>query len=323
MYYRLIDLYANEYKREIYLIQSDSASKFLADINIGLEKLERAIIVSKSEKDKYKDYIVNQNPKKIRALTLELYNKYSDLYHEYCSKEAMDKHFDYMYEMFTEFLSKTGFAFDYVDALLTYDQTGEAKYLTLRTLELTTDIGVGRLEEFMCLSTPYYILMNCGALFLKHGKPDIAEDYYGLRIKRSSGSYTYLMERISKAGQGWDYIAKEKFKKDFILKKYTIIGQYLLPGSVSFRDFNFFDAYVTLDLVLRNLPYDWVCGSSIYSEDFLDAFYKYFDNKIANKEEAELFIKNLMEKYRKFGSDICEGIECVAESLTRKYLKTS
>lgn len=319
LYYRLFDLYANEYKREIHLIQCDSASRFLADINSGLEKLERAIIVSKSEKDKYKSYIVNQNAKKIRALTLELYNKYSDLYHEYRSKEALDNHFDYMYEIFTEFLSKTGFVFDYVDALLTYDQAGEAKYLTLRILELTTDVAAGGLEEFMGLSTPYYILMNCGALFLKHGKPDIMEDYYGLRIKRSSGSYAYLMEKISLAGQGWDYIAKEKFKQNFFLKKYTIIGRYLLPGSVSVRDFNFFDAYVTLDLALRNLPYNWVCGSSIYDEDFSDAFHKYFENKVANKEQADLFIKNLFGKYGKFDSEILEGIERVADSLKRKY----
>ncbi|MCH7619742.1 MAG: SIR2 family protein, partial [Candidatus Marinimicrobia bacterium] len=117
-YYDMLNKYKNEHKREIIFIKNDSASKFLSELNEGVGKLERVLVASEGGQEKFEEYVVNSDERKIRAMTIELSNRFKQLYDQCTEKEDLDRHFSYKFEVFSEFIGEIGFVFEYVDVLL-------------------------------------------------------------------------------------------------------------------------------------------------------------------------------------------------------------
>lgn len=320
LYHALIDKYKNDYNRKIHFIKCQKASDFLAQINTGIEKLERALLVSREDQYAFRDYIARNDSKKIRALTLELCNKFHKLYEEYVPKEGQDKFYKYKFEIFQEFLKKMDFIFYYLYELLKFDLIDETKYFVNDIIKRVTNMIWTDEEEFIRTSTPYYIVMSFGALFLKNDHPELTDLFYTSNVKYSSMAYGPLMTEISYESDAWGYIGKENYQKKYYFPKYSIIQEYLLPPVVSPQEFNYFDAYITFDFVERFPDTLWINGSAMYPDDFTYAYFEHFDSKIGNKDNAKDFITKLADKYRaNFRMNRTRGIRRLADALKTKY----
>jgi len=319
LYHELMNKYENKYNRRINYVQNESASAFLSAINSGIEKLDRIVIASQDGKHDYRDYIVEKNEKKIRALTIELYNRFASLYDEYISKEDKDRFYVYKFEVFEEFVRKIECIFYYLNDLLTYDKNiDEAKYFADKIIKRVTDMDLRYSCEFIRVSTPYYVMMVFGALYLRNNRSELIASFYEYRIKYGSGYYENLISLLSFEQGGWATIDKEKYKRNYYVPRFSIIQEKLLPPIITSQDFNLIDAYITLDLVIHKRDYYWRGASSMFRDDFQNTFFKYFGSEIDNREKAIEFYKNLYKKYSTY-YNTRDGIDMVLSELKRQF----
>lgn len=72
----------------------------------------------------------------------------------------------------------------------------------------------------------------------------------------------------------------------------------MLASNITRQDFDYCDAYITIDVAMNHYPgYQWVNGSALSRTDFEEVYIKHFDLKIRTKEEAMTFIDKLSKCY--------------------------
>ena len=299
LYYDLIDRYNNEYEREIFFIQNNSASNFLNEINNGIDDIDQFLTSSQIRPFDYKPFIKNHNSKKIRGKSLEFVQKFTDCYENYCTKEDLDEFIKYKFEIFEEFLKSIDFIFCYVNDLLVLNQIEEAQFVIDRiTLYSSKSLkGIPEGKEFIRGSSPYLLIMVFGALLLKSGYLSLINQFFNLKLKWRTGKYIDLLSVISYSNKAWTFIAGEKNLKENYFKKYSVFHQHLLPDVCSQSDFNRIDAYIAHYIITNDLSTDWGGGASMFSEDFTEVFFDYFDASIENKDEAAKYVEKLKKNY--------------------------
>lgn len=323
LFHELVEKNKDKHGREIHFIENESASNFLNYINEGISRHERFVIPSVEEDYNYKNYIVDSSGKKLRAQTIDIHNRFNDYFKQYIETEEKDPHYMYKFEVFTEFLSKISFIFYYMEGLITYDEDDEAEWLLNKLIKSVTAFDWYSDNEFMKMSTPYYLLMNIGALFLQYEKVTLISKFFEIEYKSDGGNYRTLMKDISYQGEGWTHVGQEQFKKNFHLPKYTIIEEHLLPSSITIEQFNIFDAYVTLYIVFNDLGYYWVTGSAMrWSRGYLtDVYHEHFKSRLNNKSDYENVIEKLSSLSERLKLDLGQGVNYLIEALTQEASK--
>lgn len=128
-----------------------------------------------------------------------------------------------------------------------------------------------------------------------------------------------MVDKMSLTHQGWEDIANEIYSQYYSAKKFSIILDNHLPENISKDGFKTFDAYITMDLALKQLPYRWNCGASKFHLFFLQVYFDYFDSLIDNKEISLKFLSELREKYTGYQHDIRRGIDKVFLTVSEKF----
>ena len=317
LFYNLKDKYEVEYKSDIIFLQCDTASVFLGKIIGGIENLERITIAQKANSIDYKNYILNQNDKKIRALSIDLINKFSTQYDEYLKKSNLQREFHYRYKTFSLFSKQMENNFNYLDSLLELDQYQEAEYFIMKLLKHTLNQDWGWGDDFPENSLTYLLLAGSGTIFLRYEKTQIMNKYYSLlRKTNNSNNYVQVIPNLSGYGNGWIYVNQNISKRKFIFPKYQVILENHLPNSLSIEEFNAFDAYIFMDIAINKLNYKWICASRLYHNTFIDIYHKYFHNRIDTKEKAIDFIKGINWSTN---TDVYpDGVETVIELICGK-----
>ena len=211
---------------------------------------EKVLISSGDDAIKYRNFILENNDRKIRALSIDLINKFFDCYNNYKEKEDLDRHYRYKYEIFGEFLNEIQFVFSYLKELLEYKMIEEAEYFLNRILKFTIDTNWEIVNEFIGQTTPYYLIMNSGALLLKYNYSSTIDNFFNINLKSGSSIYGPLMDSVSFYGEGWEFVTKEIIKKNYYAKRYSTISEHLLPKIITTKEYNIFDAYITMYIVL-------------------------------------------------------------------------
>jgi hypothetical protein len=324
-YHALIGKYKDEYKREVKFINCQGASEFLNQINSGIEKLERALLISNEKKYAYGDYISRNDSKRIRALSLDLKYKFSELYIMAIEKEDLDRFYKYKFEVFTEFLKDIQFIFHYFDELLNYSLTDEAEYFLQNIIKICSkDWDFDYRNEFMRRSTPYYLIMAFGSISLKKNALSIIDSFYEFKIRPYGESYSKLLDEIWRGYEGWDHIGKENYKKNYLHPMYSICLEHLLPKElVEVTEFNKFDAYITLYSVLNEKIDFWYLGCSMYSRNPLkEIYHEYIENALKTKDDIISYLTKLKERYEKtVKSDVFHGISTFIGSIASSLPK--
>jgi len=319
IYHALIKKYKDEYKREIKFITCQSASEFLNQINSGIEKLERVLLISNKKQQGYADYISRNDSKRIRALSLELQNKFNELYIKAIEKEDLDKFYKYKFEVFTEFLKEIEFIFHYFSELLNYSLTDEAGYFLQNIIKFCSkDWEFDYRNEFIRRSTPYYLIMLFGSLCLKKNALGIINSFYEFKIKLYGENYSKLLDEIWRGYEGWDHIGKENYKKNYHHPMYSICLEHLLQKEIATpEDFNKFDAYITLVSVLNNKIDFWYLGCSMYSRNPLkEIYHEHIENALSTKDDIISYLTKLKERYEKrLKFDAFHGISRLINSI--------
>ena len=316
-FHELLETYEAK-QSKITLIENNSASSFLSELNNGTEILERALIISESNRLKFRTFITNNDEKKIKTFSVDLLKQYDESIRRFIEKENLNRLYTYKFGIFEEFLGEIHFVFDYLDELLSYRMEEEAIFFLLKLLRNVSEYWHNS-NEFIRYSSPYYLFLCGGALFLKHEITRVVDNLYNLKIQIGSRAYVGLAERISYQNreQVWGKIAEEKFKKRFNSPRYSIIRDFLLPESISSEQFDAFDAYISIDILFNETKIDWLSGSSSYY-GFYEVFQKYFLSQIETSEESEEFIKTLKQRYSD-SFHLSDGIYETVDFLTRKF----
>lgn len=321
-YYNLIKKYKDNYKREIKFIKCQSASEFLNNINSGIEKLERVLLASNEERHQYREYISRSDSKRIRALSLELQNKFYDIYDKAIEKEDLDRFYKYKFEVFTDFIKDIEYVFHYFNELLNFSLNDEAKYFLKNIIKYSIKSDLYRNKEFIGRSTPYYLIMIVGSLCLKKNALDIIKSFYEFKIKDYNGKYIDLLGEIWRGYEGWDHIGQENFKFNYIHPMYSICIEHLLPTKIiTQEDFNKFDAYITLLSTINEKVDFWYLGCSIYSiyrtNPLQEVYHEYFENILKTKDDKISFLTNLENRYKnEVKLDIYRGISSFIASIS-------
>jgi len=116
-------------------IANPSASKFLAEIADGMDNLERLTIVHDKNKMSYKNYILNQNDRKIRALSLGLIEKFVELHKFYFDEASKQREDIKKYELFSKLCKETAYIYEYLENLLTYKLLDEGEFIFICSIE--------------------------------------------------------------------------------------------------------------------------------------------------------------------------------------------
>lgn len=321
LFHELANKYKNEHGREIHFVQDDSASNFIQRINEGIDRHERYVIVSDDSAEEYEDYIINNEEKKIRAMSIRLSDKFGELYDEYTGKEESNPNYSYRYEIFSEYIGEIEFIFKYVESLLRYDVLSEIKYFMNKVINHITSIDLDYAKEFMQKSSPYYVIMMFGSLILKYDHQSLIDDFFKIEYKKSSGNYGKLMRKISYGIEGWKHIGKEVYGKNYLSPRYQVIEQNILPQNVSVEDFNRFDSYVILYSLIVFENIEWYPGSPMYySSHYVgDVFNSFFKQKISNKEDAQILSNKLSQLRNNLRYDRGSGLDNLIEKLNMLY----
>jgi hypothetical protein len=286
----------------------------------SIENLGKIVIADKNHPEQYRTYIIGQDSKKIRALSIEIASKYREILHSYSIEEDKDRFYQYKYEIFSKFIPETSFVFAYIEELLRFDLTEEACHVFHQLIHPYKLMDPSHIEEFIKLSGLYHLFLNCASLFLKHGFfAKFKAEFYHLTFKNRDGKAQAIIGVISWDGGGWDYVSKEIYKTNYHAKKFTIICENHLPPNISKEDFKIIDAYITMDLALFDFPYGWACGASVYYGIFSQVYYEYFDKLITSKDIAISFLRSLRGKYGRYSHSILEGMNVVYSSVAEKY----
>ena len=317
---RFLKHYKYDFDNEVTLIQNSSAANFFESILNSIESLERIVISKTGKEVDYRSYIVDKDNKKIRALSIETTTKYEQLFLDYSTKEGKDRFYQYKYNIFKDFLLETNFIYLFIEELLRFELFNEAIYICSQLFNTYKKLHEDEATEFVKLDGLYHLFMNSGWLFLKYNAMEkFRDNFFSLKFKNKYGKSRYMIDRMSLNTYGWDYVAKEIYKHNYYAKKFTIIFENHLPENISEDNFKTFDAYITMDLALRSLPYRWAVGSSVFWTFFHQVYFDYFDYLINSKEIAIKFLHELGKKYSGYHPDILEGIDEVFRTVSGKF----
>ncbi|MCH7536157.1 MAG: SIR2 family protein [Bacteroidetes bacterium] len=206
LFHKLVDKYKNEHGREIHFIQDDSASDFIRGINDGLERHDRYIIASDDSGENYEEYIIKSSIKKIRAMTILVSDNLDNIYVEHIQKENQDRHYSFKYDIFTTFIYEIRSIFEYLNALLIYNEDEEALFLIDRIMKNISSSDWEGSNEFIVKSTPYYLTMIFGVILLKNDKSDMISKFFKYEYRRNTGKYHSVMKNVSYFGEGWKFL---------------------------------------------------------------------------------------------------------------------
>ena len=281
-------------------------------------------MVKSGDSGKFKETIINGSKKRIRSLSIDLVGKFNNLYQEYIIKENKDTHYTYRYEIFTEFLNKISFTFDYLNDLLTYEENIEVEWFINSLFKTVSSKDWYSGNEFILKSTPYYLTMIFGSIMLKNDRAIMIDKFFDFEFQRDTGKYHNVMKNVSYFGEGWRTIGKEIYKLNYILPRYTIIQENLLPSITTVEEFNHIDAYITLYFLFNDLNAQWVAGSAMgwRSSYLTDVYNKYFKSMLNSKQDYESFISKLQILYDRMKSDLGQGVENLADHIAHEMNQT-
>ncbi len=318
-YYDLMNKYKDEYNRSIIYIENNSASNFLSEINNGIDKLEITLVSNQSESDKFRKFIINQDNKKIRALSLDLVNDFKSQYITSTEKAALSSQYLYKFGIFKDFINDNSKVLSYLNELLVFDLLNEAKIFTQKIHLIILDFYPVD-YDFIRKPILYYFLMTMGSIFLKYNHHiEYTTKLYSYNYKSHDYNKYNVITDISYYEVGWEVVAKEEFNKNYINPKFSIIDEYLLPDFLSKKEYIEFDAYITIDLLLiDNKEHPWECGSVMFPKEFMDFFIKYFD-KLFTKEKANRFVERINKKYYGYQNIQIRGLTTLKNYLIEKF----
>jgi hypothetical protein len=297
LYYELEQKYAKDYQREIHYIKNDSAASFLSEVNDGIDRLERILIISENDRTKFRNFITQNNEQKIKTFTIDIFKQFCDLLEEYEEKENLNNFVPYKFEIFEELTQEIDFLFIYVDELISYRMSEEAEFLLVKLLKHFTRTDFHYSCEFIENSLPYYLFMNMGAIFFRNEQINFLKFAFEHRFQSSSGNSDLFMSKISwQVDDAWKTIGTDKYRQNYYLPKYFVIRNSLLPPTIPADEFDTFDAFVAMEIIIRDLPIRWLCGSVLCHENFYKTFLKFFSPKIDSKDKAEKFIDKMHSK---------------------------
>lgn len=320
-FYELKDKYEKEYEREIDFIQNKSASKFLTQIIVGIEKLNLLLTIQKSPKESFDALIENFNDKKLRSASYEILNQQIQFYDECKLLEEKDEFITYKFDIFKNLIEKTDVFFQYLDSLLKYNCDQEFTFIVKKLLDHITNLDwdTGH-NEFIKSSFPYYMILSIGSILIRYEKVILADIFWDLKIKHFQYDYSNLLTVVYYAGRDWEYIAKEIYNKKHLYAKYSIIRDHLLPQSIKQQEFDQFDSFIILTYVYNESPKDWLSGSQMYSNgNYIEVFVKYFEHRITSNESAENFVNNLNQIRAVSEWRDLYNVERLSDYIKRKY----
>ena len=239
-------------------------------------------------------------------------------------KEILNKFYKYKFEIFTEFIKDIEYIFHYVSELLDFSIEEEAKYFIKNIINYLCKESKLYHDEFIRRSTPYYLIMNIGALCLKKNALNIIETFYDFKIKNYDGNYFILMSVISRGYDGWSHIGKENFKSNYFHPMYSICSERLLPTNIiKLEEFHKFDAYITILSILNQKIDFWFLGCSMYGSRFLtEIYYEYFEKNFKTNADKISFLMNLRDRYNnKVRADIWHGISQFINTISRQLIE--
>ena len=293
--------YENEYKRPVYYLENPSASQFLRSMREGVEKLNLVLKISSPEDENFDSIVVNSDAKKLRSISFTILEKFQNLYNDYRTREKLDRAYKYKYEIFEELIDKSKFLFNYTESLLKYDCDSEITFLFSRIIKyITVDSNeLWHFFEFIATSYPYFVVITCGSLILKYDKEPLLKVFWEYNVTNYGTESESLMSIISHQGDGWGYIAKERYKYNSDHPKYVILHEYLRLSQLSEYDIDYFDSYILLRVLLFRSDIDWFNGSSKYHQSpFKAVFERYFKDSIQTKSKYEEIWSQIREKHQ-------------------------
>jgi len=173
--------------------------------------------------------------------------------------------------------------------------------------------------EFFRLGVLYHLFTNMGVLFLRHRQIDKYRYLsYELEFRKYGTRRSKFLDLISLSPGGWNHIAPYRYKIGIWPHEFLVIRDHHLPSCIAPEEFTQFDAFVTMDLVIRGFPYRWTAGSSQFLTEFVQTYYDYFDKAIGDKSKAITFLKAIREKYGKYPY-IEGGVGDVMEAVLQKF----
>ncbi|MDO9577595.1 MAG: SIR2 family protein [Candidatus Cloacimonadales bacterium] len=319
LFHELKDKYENDYESPIIYIENPSASDILSKINNGVHNLEVTIISNDSDLKKFRDYIINRDSKKIRALSLDLIHDFQDLYKTADEKRKLNSNFIHQYNIFSEFINSQSKILIYIDKLFEFSLINEANFAIDKIHKIVLDF-IPENYDFFGKPILYYYIMTLGSICLKYNHN---ENYYSKISLFKYRSHDYIkcnvVTDISYIEQGWLDVEEQEFNINYINAKFSIIEEHLLPESITSNEFIQFDAYLTISWLLSDNNDDaWICGSAIHVKEFMDFFIDNFDQSFT-KESAELIIKRINTKYHGFRDRGIRGLNTLIFYLKKKY----
>jgi hypothetical protein len=301
-YYKLKDKYEKEYEREIIYIQNSSASDFLRQLNQGVEQTNKLIQMETDPYKFYSNFIVNSNEKKIRAESCKLIEEANRLFNENRYSEEKISPYLSRYELFESFIRKLDPILFYINELVKYGHTEDVGLMTTQILgPISKSYWDGDNNEFIKKSTPYYLVMILGSIFLKFGRTNLNILLYDIKMKDGYNNICHLMNEISYESEAWDYLASAKYDIDTQYSKYKIVRNHLLPKFISPDDFDGFHSYLLLSNVMGFNTFEWK-RSFVNTSKLKDIFFDHFDKQIDSGQKATEFITRFTEKF-KYGDD--------------------
>lgn len=316
LFLNLVEHYEKKHKMEIDFIKNDSASNFLQTINDGVAKYTRTLLSAEDSIENFEYRIIRGNERTTRAMTLDVLKKFNDAYEEFIEKEDEEESNKNKFQIFSDFTQRISFLFDFLEVLLRFEQDGEATWLIRKVFSRCTNFDWYESNEFIRKSSPYYILMNFGAIILEKKKIELFYIFFNMRYKSNSRKYRSLLKDISKSGRDWTDI-KPSLSVNHNLPRYRTMENELLPSIVSKVEFNRFDSYMLLKICSEKASYYWFPGSVCNPRDsYLEDIYnEFFHEALTNKDKAIFLVNKLIIFNNNIGMELNLGLESLIYSL--------
>ncbi|MDP8202318.1 MAG: SIR2 family protein [Candidatus Tenebribacter burtonii] len=321
LFYKLKDKYEKDNETPIIYLENSSVSDLLSIINSGIQNLEISLISTKSDSKRYRDFIVNNDQKKIRALSLELIKDFQDSYIDCDEKRKKNSNYLYQFDIMKSFFENQSKTLSYLKELLEFEQYVEIDYFCEKIHNIILDFYPER-YGFYYSSILYYFLMTFGALLLEYNYiQKYIEKIFSYYYKNRDYDFKSIkiIPGLSLIESGWKEIEQELYKKNYFNPKVSIIEKHLLPTVVTSKSFMIFDAYITIKWLLSDdQSRSWASGAAMFNDYIIKAFVTYFE-KDCTEEKMKYLIERINEKYKDYRSRTVIGLNELSCYLGEKY----